>query len=100
GALPSGGALAIQNTATVQLATGTGLETLSSLAIDPGAKLDIKNNHVILNYGATDPATTILAELKTGIAGSWTGPGIDSSTAGSGNYGVGFADGKDGIATG
>jgi autotransporter-associated beta strand protein len=103
GALPSNEPLAIGAAGTVQLATGTGGETLSSLAITTGGTLDVGNNHVIINYGATDPKAAILGYLATGAnAGAWNGTGIISSTAANlpgQNYGVGFADGADGIDT-
>jgi autotransporter-associated beta strand protein len=100
GALPSGQALSIGASGTVQLATNTGGETLSSLSITSGGVLDITNNHVILSY-TTDPNTTILGYLSTGSnGGAWNGPGIISSTAASNSsYGVGYADGADGIDT-
>jgi autotransporter-associated beta strand protein len=105
-------------TGVVQLAPNTGGETLSALTIAPtsttsitltsgttsvtvnGGTLDITNNHLILNY-TTDPNTTILGYLSTGSnGGTWNGPGIISSTAAANsNYGVGYADGADGIDT-
>jgi autotransporter-associated beta strand protein len=102
GALPANNALAISNAADVKLATSTGLATLSSLSITSNGVFDITNNHVIINYGASDPKTTILQYLQSGSAGGlWNGPGINSSTAAANlTYGVGFGDGADGVATG
>jgi autotransporter-associated beta strand protein len=99
GAVPTNQALSIGAAGTVQLATQTGGQTLSSLAITAGGKLDITNNSVIINYGATDPKTTILGYLASGAnSGSWNGTGIISSTAAANaNYGVGYSDGADGI---
>jgi fibronectin-binding autotransporter adhesin len=102
GALPSGTAVVIGASSELQLATQTGGETLSSLSIanTSGGTLDITNNHVIINY-TTDPKATILQYLSTGSAGgAWDGAGIISSTAASNPaYGVGFADGADGVDT-
>ena len=102
GALPANNALAISNAADVKLATSTGLATLSTLSITGNGVFDITNNHVIINYGASDPKTTILQYLQSGSAGGlWNGPGINSSTAAANlTYGVGFGDGADGVATG
>jgi MYXO-CTERM domain-containing protein len=99
GALPSNQALSIGAAGTVQLAAQTGREALSSLAIATGGTLDITNNHVIINYGASDPKATLLEYLATGAnSGAWNGTGIVSSTAAAtSNYGVAFADGADGI---
>jgi autotransporter-associated beta strand protein len=102
GALPANSSLAINGTSLVQMASNTGLATVSSLAIAGGATLDITNNHLIINYGATDPASTISAYLATGYAGgNWNGPGIDSSAAAANpGYALGYADGADGVVTG
>jgi autotransporter-associated beta strand protein len=99
GALPAGQALSIGAAGAVQLAVQTGGETLSSLSIISGGTLDITNNQVTINYGATDPKTTILGYLAQGSnSGSWNGTGIISSTAAANaNYGVGYSDGADGI---
>jgi hypothetical protein len=85
---------------TVHLAAGSGLSTMSSLAIGPNASLDIANNHIIINYGASDPIATIEGYLKSGWDG---GAGIFSSTAENPNglyYGVGWADGADRVVSG
>jgi autotransporter-associated beta strand protein len=99
GALPSGDPLAINGSATVKLASETGLESLSSLAIAANATLDIANNHFILDYSGSDPRATILQYLTRGSnGGHWNGTGITSSTAAAtSGYGVGFADGADGV---
>jgi prepilin-type processing-associated H-X9-DG protein len=100
GALPANGSLSIGAAGTVQLAMQTGGETLSALAITSGGVLDITNNNVIINY-TIDPNTTILGYLSTGSnGGAWNGAGIvSSSAAGNSNYGVGYADGADGVDT-
>jgi autotransporter-associated beta strand protein len=106
GALPSNSALAISGGALVQLGTGTGVETLSSLSIDSTSTLDVANNHFYIDYGSgSDPITTIAAYIKSGYnGGTWNGPGIISSAAltnASGLlYGVGYADGQDHVVNG
>jgi autotransporter-associated beta strand protein len=102
GALPPNSSVAINGTSTMQLASNTGLATLSSLSIAGGAMLDITNNHLIINYTGTDPIAAIAAYLRTGYAGgAWTGPGINSSVAAANpGFGVGYADGADGVVAG
>jgi hypothetical protein len=77
---------------------------VGALQINGNGSLDVANNTMWINYGSnTDPITTIAGYLKSGYnGGSWTGPGIDSSAAAlsKGAYGVGFADGADGIVQG
>ncbi len=105
GALPANSALSITG-GTVQLGQSTGLETLSSLSISTNGVLDITNNHLIINYGSgSDPIASIVAAIQTGYTnGTWTGNGIISSSAQVNTnglrYGVGFADGADGVVVG
>ena len=70
-------------TNTLQIAVNSGLNTVSSLAINGGAALDLTNNHLIINYaGGADPVATIRQYLTEGFNnGSWNGNGIMSSTA-------------------
>ncbi len=74
---------------------------VSSLTIAANSVLDISNNHIIIDYGATDPMSTILGYLKSGFNnGAWNGTsGIISSTAQTKTngltYSVGWADGND-----
>jgi fibronectin-binding autotransporter adhesin len=99
GALPSGGAVTINGTGNVTLATGSGLETLSSLTIAPNATLNINNNHLVINYTGADPAAQLVTELAKGHASTWAGPGgIVSTTAfnSGGKYGVGYTDNHSG----
>ena len=86
---------------TLRLPSGLGISTVSNLTIAGTGTLDLGNNELIINYGSNpDPKTAILSDLRSGYnGGSWTGPGIDSSVAAltKGAYGVGFADGADGV---
>jgi uncharacterized repeat protein (TIGR03803 family) len=88
------------NGATLQLAGNSGASTVSALTISSGGVLDITNNALTINYAnGTDPNSTILSYLSSGSNdGAWNGNGIISSTAaGNSNYGVGYADGADGV---
>jgi len=112
-ALPAG-ALSISG-GTVQLAdnvtAGTPLSTsnvnLTSLSMTGTSKLDIGNNRLIIDYSspATDPIASIAAWIANGFYGT-SGPQIISSDiasddAASGlSYGIGYADGADGVVTG
>jgi autotransporter-associated beta strand protein len=78
---------------------------LTSLSITGSGQFDLNNNHLIVTYGASDPITTIAGYIKSGYnGGAWNGPGIISSVAmtnASGLlYGVGYADGADGVVAG
>jgi autotransporter-associated beta strand protein len=100
GALPANSALSITNSSVVQLATGSGGQTLSSLSIDGTSKLDVGNNHLFVHYGANaDPIASIAALLSSGYAGgTWNGAsGIVSNAAAANHlsYGLGYADSAD-----
>jgi hypothetical protein len=91
----------VLNGGTTTLATGSGGSTVNSLTISGGV-LDLTNNHMYIDYGSgSDPITTIAAYIKSGYNNL---PGIISSAAltnASGLlYGVGYADGKDGVVVG
>jgi fibronectin-binding autotransporter adhesin len=99
---PISGEGTLQLAGPLQLATSSGLSTLSTLALAGAGTLDINNNHVIINYGITgngDPISQIQAMLLTGYAGgAWNGAGGIMSTAASLNsnhYGLGYADSAD-----
>ncbi len=102
GALPTGVAVAIQPTGTLQLSPNVGGQNLSSLTISTGGQFDISNNHFILTYSSSDPLSTIAGYIKSGYNnGGWNGLGIISSAAAANHaYGVGYADGKDGVVAG
>jgi autotransporter-associated beta strand protein len=87
----------------LKLTMGSGGSAQNALNISTGSTLDLTNNHLIINYaGNPDPISTIAAYLSTGYAsGAWNGPGIDSSAAASSTgYGLGYADGADGVVAG
>lgn len=91
------------NGGALTLAPGSGVFTTSSLSINAGAALDLGNNSLIINYGATaDPIATIRGYLISGNNnGTWNGTGIESSMASANpNYTVGYADGSDGVVSG
>jgi hypothetical protein len=99
---------------TLKLASGvsggsgpavTSTINLTSLLITGNGALDVNNDHLIITYGASDPIATIAGYIKSGYnGGGWNGPGIISSVAltnpSSLLYGVGYADGKDGVVAG
>jgi len=101
--LPTTGPLAISTGGKVQFSTGIGTVTVNSLSISGTGALDITNNELIISYTpGSDPISSIAALIKSGYAGGkWNGPGIFSSTAASNRaYGIGYADGADGVAAG
>ncbi len=102
-ALPNS-TVSLSSTGEMQFATGIGGVTIQSLSITGNAKLDLTNNHLILDYTFGDPISAIRGYLISGFAGgAWNGIGIDSSTAAlpaNSNFALGYADGADGIVTG
>ncbi|MGA2440215.1 MAG: polysaccharide lyase family protein [Tepidisphaeraceae bacterium] len=103
GALPNAGVSITGG--TLQLGTGTGLAKMTSLSITGTGVLDVNNDHIIVTYGASDPFSTIAGYIKSGYnGGGWNGAGIISSAALTPTnglvYGLGYADGKDGIVSG
>jgi autotransporter-associated beta strand protein len=76
------GTLVVNGGASLKIApTGSG-NSASVVSIDGSSKLDLTNNALAINYNGTSPNGLIRAALVTGRAGgSWTGPGINSSTA-------------------
>jgi hypothetical protein len=87
----------------LQLASAVGTCTISSLMIAGTGALDLANNELIVNYGSnSDPISSIGGYLKSGFnGGGWNGSGIFSSAAAANSrYGLGYADGADGVVTG
>jgi len=85
----------------------TGTYSVASLTLQGTASLDVTNSTLFIDYaGSADPLATIQSYIVSGYnGGTWNGHGIFSSsvaaanTAG-GEYGIGYADGADGIVTG
>ncbi len=108
GAVIGGAALEVgisYATATMQIAPNSGTSWISSLSIVNNSKLDLTNNEIVITYTGSDPISTIFGYLKSGFNnGGWNGPGIISSEAQSRvngyAYGVGWADGADGVVAG
>ncbi len=99
GAIPDG-TLAITG-GTLQLGTNTGLTQVTSLAIINAGLLDVANNELIITYGSSDPMVAIQGYIASGYNnGTWNGPGIISSAAFGYKYGLGYADGADGVVSG
>jgi autotransporter-associated beta strand protein len=97
GALPNG-AVSITG-GTLKLGTSTGAANMTSLSISGNGSLDVNNDHLFIHYGTgPDPISSVIALLSSGYAGgTWTGAGINSSTAAvnSLSYGLGYADAAD-----
>ena len=63
---------------------------LTSLTIGTGAKLDITNNALVIDYTGASPVAAIRDKILSGRGGAglgkgWNGTGITSSTAAQGN---------------
>jgi len=113
GAALSVGSMSI-SAGTLKLATGvsgvsgpavTSPIDLTALSITGNGVLDVNNDHLIITYGSSDPISTIANYIKSGYnGGGWNGPGIISTAALTKTngllYGVGYADGKDGVVAG
>jgi fibronectin-binding autotransporter adhesin len=111
GSLTGTGSLSISpasGTNTVQLAFNSGQAGEGGLSIAANSALDITNNHMFISYAPGTQATadaTIRGYLINGRnGGTWNGTGgINSSVAAlpaSSHYGIGYADGADGIVAG
>jgi CSLREA domain-containing protein len=105
--------LSISNGAVVQLqqSSPSFVANIGSLSIPAGAKLDINNNTLFVNYGVNpDPISAIVTAITSGYnGGGWNGTPsasnavITSSTAAAGpaaTYGLGYADSADGVIAG
>jgi hypothetical protein len=86
----------------LQLAQNSGASNEGSLTIMPGSALDILNNSFIINFTGPDPIAQIRQYINSGYnGGAWNGSGIISTLAQTNpNYGVGWADGADGVVAG
>ncbi len=91
--------------ATAQLSPGAGkVLVLNGLSILNSASLDLADNSLILDYTGPSPLSTIKSYLASGRGpagfgnATWTGPGINSSTAAPGDgicFQLGYAENSD-----
>ena len=103
----SGGTVQLADNVTAGTALGTSNVVLTSLSLTGNSTLDIGNNRIIIDYSspATDPIASIETWIKNGFYGL-SGPSIISSdiatadAATGHNYGIGYADGADGVVAG
>ena len=78
--------LTINGTGLVTILPGGGqVNTLTSLTVGDTAKLDIKDNALVVDYTGVSPAAAIRQRILSGRGGAglgktWNGPGITSST--------------------
>jgi MYXO-CTERM domain-containing protein len=79
---------------------GTAMLRVTSLTVNTGGKLDLANNRLIDDYSGSTPIASVRAAIAAGYAGgSWTGPGIQSSTAiANPTRSLGYADASDVLA--
>ena len=101
GPLAGTGTVAINGGGLLAFSTGVGASTLGGLTIANGGQLDVKNNHIFIDYGSgPDPIASIAALLKSGFnGGAWNGSTGIITTAplvsGGLTYGLGYADAAD-----
>ncbi len=76
------------------LGIGSSARLFGAPSIGSGARLDVKNNSVAVDYNpGNSPLTTIRSQLASGYAGgAWNGSGIISSNANSTTHGVGYGE--------
>jgi hypothetical protein len=79
-----GGALAV-NAGLMQVLPGNGnagASKIESLAVSPGATLDLTDSAAVVDYVSSTPLDSIRTAIESGYAGgSWTGAGLTSSLA-------------------
>ncbi|HEX4056060.1 MAG TPA: glycosyl hydrolase 53 family protein [Tepidisphaeraceae bacterium] len=94
--------LTIASTGTAAITGSTGATVLTVDSLSNSGTIDVQNNELIVNYTTSSPASTIRGELASGYNGGyWNGTGIASSVAAANsNYGLGYADGADGLVAG
>ena len=71
-----------------------GASVVNTLAIADGARLDLTDNALVIDYATTSPFSDVRSQIISGFAGgSWTGDGITSSTAAaSASRAIGYAE--------
>jgi hypothetical protein len=88
-------ALSVGAGATAALQSGGAVTVkTSSLAIDPAGRLDLADDHLIVDYSGASVVGLVAGELATGRnGGTWNGPGIASNMVGAGSYhALGYAE--------
>lgn len=96
------GALSIFAGGTASIAAGGNrVLTATSINLSGSGVLDMNDNDVIVDYTGASPLAAITARLASGYsAGTWNGPGINSSAAAaSGNTAIGVAEATDLFST-
>jgi Ca2+-binding RTX toxin-like protein len=82
--------LALEGNSEVTLLAGGDTSRLTSLAIGTGARLDLTDNALVIDYTGTSPEAEVRQKILAGRGGSglgksWTGTGITSSAAAEAN---------------
>jgi hypothetical protein len=101
GTMPTGANLVANGTVNLAMNLGTsvGTVTLGSLSVGASGQVNLANNHMFIDYGGgPDPVSSVAGWLASGYAaGTWTGPGINSTAAAANSlsYGLGYADSAD-----
>jgi hypothetical protein len=73
--------------------SGSAALSTQGLWLAPTARLDLKNNMLVIDYAAASPLATVAASVTSAYSGgTWTGNGIGSSLAGAPGRTVGFAE--------
>jgi hypothetical protein len=76
---------------------------IGQLGLGAGSSMDLGQSTLTIDYGSNaDPIQSISSYLQSGYnSGAWNGPGIESSfVAAHPGYGIGYADGADGVVAG
>jgi arabinogalactan endo-1,4-beta-galactosidase len=94
--------LTIAPTGIAVIAATAGKTVLTADSLSNSGTINVQKNEMIVNYTASDPAASIRSQLLSGYNGGlWNGVGITSSAAAANpGYGLGYADGADGIVAG
>jgi autotransporter-associated beta strand protein len=91
------------NSYTMALTGQNVVDQQNSLTINGGSALDIGSSTLAINYGSgnASPEATVQLYIENGLAASTTGGSIISTFVNnSPGYGIGYADGADGVVSG
>jgi autotransporter-associated beta strand protein len=73
---------------------------LSALTVATGARLDLGDNDLVIDYAAADPTPAVAARIASGFAGgTWDGDGIVTSEGDDALLGLGYARSSDVFTT-